>query len=285
MSTVWLNGKLVPRSAASIPVDDLGFLYGAACFETMRAAGGAIFRLGRHIRRLEAGLDAMGVHAPGRATLTGAVRETLEANGLVGGSTEARVRLTVSAGPGNGRPDLAAASAPTVLITAEPLPAPPGPARLAVVTQRLDEQRPLREAKTANYLTLLLALREARAAGCDDALLINHRGHVAEAATANLFAVAVGTLVTPPLDDGPLPGITREAVLECAAAIELPAVERSQTLEQLLEASELFITNSVVGVRPVRAVDGRWSARACPGPVTSALDAAYRRLVRTEGEV
>lgn len=285
MSTVWLNGELIPRSAASIPVDDLGFLYGAACFETMRATGGAIFRLGRHLQRLAAGLDAMGVHAPPRATLTGAVRETLEANGLDGGSAEARVRLTVSAGPGDGRPDLAAASAPTVLVTAEPLPAPPGPARLMVATQRLDEQRPLREAKTANYLPLLLALREARAAGCDDALLINHRGHVAEAATANMFAIVGGTLVTPTLDDGPLPGITREAVIECAAAIELAAVERSQTLDQLIEASEVFITNSVVGVRPVRAVDGCWSAGACPGPVTSALDVAYRRLVRTESEV
>ncbi len=283
MSTVWLDGALVPREAASVSVDDLGFLYGAACFETMRVAAGTVFRLERHLDRLETGLEALAVPPPPRATLREAVAATLDANALAdGAAVGARVRLTVSAGRGSGRPDLAAPSAPTVLVVGEPLPAPAGPARLALVSQRLDERRPLRGAKTANYLLSLLALAEARAAGCDEALLLNHRGHVAEAATANLFAAVEGVLVTPPLVDGPLSGVTREAVLECAAAAAVPVAERSLTLADLLSVDELFLTSSIVGVRPVSAVAGRWLAAECPGPLTSTLAAAYDRLVRSE---
>ena len=277
-STVWLDGALLPRAQASVSIDDLGFLYGAACFETMRAVAGRVFRLERHFERLESGLAALSVTPPPRETLREAVRATLEANALA----EARVRLTVSAGRGTGRPDLTAPAAPTVLVVTEPRADPPAAARLAVASQRLDERRPLPGAKTANYLLSLLALAGARERGCDDALLLNHAGHVAEAATANLFAVIDGELVTPPLDDGPLPGITREAVLGCAAALPLRVSQRSLTLEQVLDAGELFLTSSVFGPRPVAAVDERWRAERCPGPVTASLSVAYERLVQAE---
>ena len=277
-STVWLDGALLPRAEASVSIDDLGFLYGAACFETMRASAGRVFRLERHLERLASGLAALGVRPPSRETLCEAVQATLEANALA----EARVRLTVSAGRGAGRPDLSAPSAPTVLVVAEPRLAPPAAARLAVAPQRLDERRPLRGAKTANYLLSLLALAGAREGGSDEALLLNHAGHVAEAATANLFAVIEGELVTPTLDDGPLPGVTREAVLECAQALRVRASERSLTLERVLGADELFLTNSVAGVRPVAAVDERWRAERCPGPITAAVSVAYERLVQAE---
>ena len=107
---VWLDGRLLPRGEAGVSVDDLGFLYGAACFETMRARDGAIFRLDRHFDRLARGLALLGVESPGRAALRSAITATLAANAL----SEARVRLTVSAGRGSGRPDLVAAAAPTI---------------------------------------------------------------------------------------------------------------------------------------------------------------------------
>ena len=286
MSVVWLDGALIPREVASVSVDDMGFLYGAACFETMRAPAGTVFRLERHLDRLKSGLEALAVPPPPRATLREAVAATLDANAPGAGEDGAvfgvRVRLTVSAGRGSGRPDLSAPSAPTVLVVGEPLTAPPGPTRLAVASQRLDQHRPLREAKTANYLLSLLALAEARAAGCDEALILNHRGHVAEAATANLFVAVDGVLVTPPMDDGPLPGVTREAVLECASASAIPVAERTLTLDDLASVDELFLTNSIVGVRPVSAVEDLWRAGERPGPLTAALAAAYDRLVRSE---
>lgn len=278
MTVAWLDGTLVPREEARISVDDLGFLYGAACFETMRAFEGVPFRLERHLDRLEAGLAALHVPAPPRPALRAAIEAALSANAL----RDARIRLTVSAGRGAGRPDLRSPAAPTVLVVAEPAPADPPPARLAVASIRIDEARPLAAAKTANYLPSLLALDEARTAGCDEALLLNRRDRVIEGATSNLFAVRDGRLLTPPLTDGPLPGVTREAVLECAARLDIPFDERSLTLDDLAAADELFLTNSVAGIRPVAAIAERWRGTAVPGPLTIALQAGYRRLVRLE---
>jgi branched-chain amino acid aminotransferase len=278
VSVVWLDGALVPREDARISVDDLAVLYGASCFETMRAVAGVVFRLDRHLDRLEAGLAALLVVAPARDTLRAAIRDTLAANGL----DDARIRLTVTAGRGVGRPDLRSTRGPTILVVADRAPEDSPPARLAVASFRIDEARPLAFAKTANYLPSLLALDEARAAGSDEAVLLNRRGHVAEGATSNLFAVVDGRVVTPPLSDGPLPGVTREVVIECATRLAVPSEERSLTLQALAAADELFLTNSVVGVRPVATVAGRWHGASVPGPVTAALQAGYARLVSIE---
>ena len=278
MTLVWLDGALVERSEARVSIDDLGFLYGAACFETMRAYEGVAFRLDRHLERLAAGLAALGVRPPSRNALTEAVSATLAANGL----REARIRLTVTAGSGAARPVVDPAARPAVLVVAEPAPVDLPPAVLAVAAVRIDEQRPLRGAKTVNYLPSLLALAEARTKGADEALLLNTAGAIAEAAASNVFAVYAGTLVTPPLHDGGLPGITRAAVIECARALDVPVEERSLTPHRLTEAGELFLTNSVAGVRPVALVAGRWHARQAPGPVTARLAEAYARLVGRE---
>ena len=276
MLQVWLDGALVPRAEARVSIDDLGFLYGAACFETMRAFNGVVFRLERHFDRLEAGLARLGVVAPGRAALRAAIEATLAANAL----REARIRLTVSAGRGQGRPDLASAEAPTVLIVAEPAPPELPPARLLVASHRLDAGRALATAKTANYLLSLVALAEARAAGCDEALMLNHAEEIAEGATSNVFLVVGGALVTPRIEDGPLPGVTREVVLECAARLGLAAEERATGLHALSAADEVFLTNSIVGLRPVASVLDWWDAPALPGLVTSALTREYAALTR-----
>lgn len=283
---VWLNGALLPRSEASVPIDDRGFLYGAACFETLRAVGGAVFRLGRHLDRLEAGLRAMGVDPPPRNALEAAIAGTLEANAL----PEARVRLTVSAGTGGARPGLGPAGAPLVLVTAQPIPEAVAPARALVARGvRVTADRPLPFAKTVNYLGPLLALEEARRAGLDQALLLDLEDEVVEASTANLFAVLAGEdgdglLVTPPLEAGALPGVTREAVLECARGLGLETAERRLPLAELLAAREALLANSIVGVQPLAELrDGERSHHfEAPGPVTRALAAAYREAVARE---
>ncbi len=278
MTLVWLDGALVPRDEARVSIDDLGFLYGAACFETMRAFEGVVFRLDRHFARLEAGLAALGVPSPGRPSLTAAIEAALAANEL----REARLRLTVSAGRGAGRPDLSSPTAPTVLVVAEPLPPDPAPARLAVASFRIDAGRPLAFAKHANYLASLLALSEARAAACDDALLLNHDGHIAECATSNLFLVRDGMVITPAVSDGGLPGITREAILECASRAGIGVEERSMTLDAIAAADEVFVTNSIVGLRPVASVLDTWDASAAPGVHTLRLARVYTSLVHEE---
>ncbi len=280
---VWLNGSLLPRSEASVPIDDRGFLHGAACFETLRAFGGSVFRLGRHLDRLEAGLRAMGVEPPPREALEAAIAGTLEANAL----PEARVRLTVSAGAGGARPGLEPGGAPLVLVTAQPAPEAVAPARALVA--RVTADRPLPFAKTANYLGPLLALEEARRAGLDQALLLDRDGEVVEASTANVFAVLAGedgegVLVTPPLEAGALPGVTREAVLECARGLGLEIAERRLPLAELLAAREALLTNSIVGVQPLAELrDGEHGREfEAPGPVTRALAEAYREAVARE---
>lgn len=277
MPLVWLDGALRERAEATVSIDDLGFLYGAACFETMRAFGGVVFRMPRHLDRLDAGLTAMGVQPPDRAMLADAVMVTLRANGL----RDARIRLTVSAGRGIGRPDVTGAAAPTVLVVAEPPPADPAPARLIVVSQRIDPARPLPSAKTANYLVSVLALAEARAGGGDEALLLGPRGDAVEAATANLFAFVDGQLLTPPLAAGPLPGVTREVLLECARSLRFSARERRLPRALLERADEVFLTNSVTGVRAVAAIEGWWTATGA-APHTYALSTAYRDIVTRE---
>ena len=280
---VWLNGSLLPRAEARVPIDDRGFLYGAACFETLRASGGAVFRLGRHLDRLEAGLRAMGADPPPRDVLRAAIGGTLEANAL----PEARVRLTVSAGTGGARPGLETADALLVLVTAQPVPEAVAPSRALVV--RVATDRPLAFAKTANYLGPLLALEEARRAGLDQALLLDRAGEVVEASTANVFAVLGGEggeslLVTPPLEAGALPGVTREAVLECARGLGLETEERRLPLAELLAAREALLTNSIAAVQPLAELrDGerRYEFEA-PGSATRALIEAYRELVARE---
>ena len=151
-----------------------------------------------------------------------------------------------------------------------------------MVSQRVEGGRPLASAKTANYLASVVALREARAAGADEALLLGARGDAVEAATANLFVVMAGVLLTPPLSAGPLPGITRQAVLECARALGLPIQERRLSPQVLTAADEMFLTSSVVGIRPVAVVLGQWEREGVPGPHTYALREAYRELIRGE---
>lgn len=281
----FVNGELLPRSQATVSIDDASVRYGAACFETMRATNGRVFRLAAHLDRLRAGLQAMRVTPPSAESLTAAVTTTLEANQL----TEARVRLSVSAGPMPG-PNLTEAGPPTTIVVTDPVPdamsdAAPSPVALAISSLRVDPGRPLAAAKTAQYLIYLLARAEARDAGADDALLLDPSGDVCETAIANLFAVIDGRLVTPALTSGPLPGVTRSVLLEIADRERLPVEQRALPLEQLTRATEVFLTNSIVGVQPVSSIarDGEtlWRPDAAP-EVTPRLAESYAGVLAAE---
>lgn len=284
----WVDGAVVPREEARVSIDDFAVRYGAACFETMLASGGRVFRLASHLSRLEDGLRAMGVEAPDRAILERAIDETLAANALIGAS----VRLTVTAGSGH-IPALSAAVAPSIIVTADPLPPPRVPPRLRVVSTRIDARRPLRGVKTSQFLPYLLARAEARAAGADDAVLLNHDGAIVEAATANLFVLRDGALHTPMLEDGPLPGVTRDALIEVARSLGVSVVERTLGLGDLAQAEAILLTSSIVGI--VRAASLLatppeapshldWTARAPEPSLVARLVEAYEALVRDERE-
>ncbi len=279
---VYLNGSLVPLADARIAVMDYGFLYGYGLFETMRAYGGKVFRLDRHLERLAGSAETLGI-AVDKSVLKDAVTETIHANGL----SNARIRLTLSIGEGGMVPDPASCGKPTVLVVTtdyHPLPEEVYEKgyRAMVSSVRRNSRSTISGMKSLNYLESMLARQEARAAGVDEAICLNEDGFLAEASTSNVFLVGDGALKTPGLTSGILPGVTREAVLELAGRLGITAVEDDITLDELLQADEAFITNSVMEVMPLTEVDGKPIGTGKSGEITGKLIMGYKELVRGE---
>lgn len=279
---VYLNGSLVPRADARIAVMDYGFLYGYGLFETMRAYRGKVFRLDRHLERLTDSAEMLGI-AVDKSVLKNAVMDTVKANGL----SEARIRLTVSIGEGGTVPDPASCGEPTVLVVAgeyQPLPDEVYEKGYRVIVSSIhrNSQSPVSQIKSLNFLENMLSRQEARTAGVDEAICLNEKGMLAEAGMSNVFMVVDGTLKTPGIASGFLPGVTREAVLEIARKLEIPVSEDDITLDELFQADEAFLTNSVMEVMPLTEVDGKLIGSGTPGQVTWKLTAAYEEMVWRE---
>ena len=279
---IYFNGHLVPRAEAKLSPFDHGFLYGYGLFETMRAYEGHIFRLDRHLTRLRCSAESLGLRAKLDAfDLENACVETLQANKL----KDARVRLTITAGEGDMTPDLNTCSNLTVLVAAKnfvPLPPEKYEQGFKAVLSflRRDSQSPLSRLKCTCYVSNILARMEAKAAGCDEAIMLNELGYIAEGSTANIFLVSKGELSTPSLESGILPGITREAVLEIARDLNIKAVERQVELGELSRAEEAFVTNSIIEVMPLTWLNGEPIGTGKPGKLTRNLMAAYKELVK-----
>jgi branched-chain amino acid aminotransferase len=282
---VWLDGRVVEGSEASIPVTDHGFLYGDGIFEGMRVWSGRLFRFEEHLARLSAGSRAIGLEIPGGL---GAVREAVTQTVRAHGEADAYVRLIVTRGEGALGVDPTTCPQPRLLCIVDRVRIYPQEALLrgiSLVTSSL--RRPAGDAldprvKSLNYLNNALAKREARLRGADEALLLGEGGRVAEASVANVFAVRRGALATPPASDGALEGIVRGSVLEIAAAEGIPAVERTLGRFDLFAADELFLTGSGAGIVPVASLDGQ-PIGAGPGPVTKHVRDAFERLARSTG--
>jgi len=278
---VYFNGHLVPRAEAKLSPFDHGFLYGYGLFETMRAYEGHIFRLDRHLTRLRCSAESLGLRAKLDAfDLENACVETLQANKL----NDARVRLTITAGEGDMTPDLNTCSNLTVLVAARNfVPLPPERYeqgfKAALSFLRRDSQSPLSRLKCTCYASNILARMEAKAAGCDEAIMLNELGYIAEGSTSNIFLVSGGELSTPSLESGILPGITREAVLEIARDSNIKTVERQVELGELSRAEEAFVTNSIIEVMSLTRFNGEPIGTGKPGKLTRNLMAAYKELV------
>ena len=279
---VYINGNLVPLSQTVISPLDYSFLYGYGLFETIRTYGGFVFRLDKHLNRLAGSAKRLGIPTV-TAGLKEAVTATLQANKL----SDARIRITVSIGEGGIAPDMRQCQKPTVLVVAEHYK--PHPERVystgfkAIVSSLVRYSRsPLSIIKSANYLENMLAKQEATAAGADEAIRLNEKGFLAEASMSNVFLIADGKLMTPPLESGILPGITREAVIELASRLGINTIKRDITIEELFQAQEAFLTNSLIEVMPLTEIDGKPVASGKPRLITERLRAVYRKLVLDE---
>jgi branched-chain amino acid aminotransferase len=281
---IYLNGDLIPRSQAKISPFNHGFLYGYGLFETMRAYGGSIFRLDRHLARLHEAAETLGIASELAAFDLGkACHDVLKANKLA----EARIRLTATAGEGDMVPNPDTCRGVTIFIAAQKLIPPPPESykrgySAILSSYRRNSRSPLSGLKSTSYLENFLARQEARAAGVNEVVLLNEKGFVAEGSSTNIFLVNGETLITPSIESGVLPGITREAVLELAQTIGIMSPVRQVELGELIEADEAFLTSSTIETMPLTRLDDKPIGSGKPGPVTRQLMSSYQELVARE---
>ncbi len=280
---VWLDGRIVDGADARIPVTDHGLLYGDGIFEGMRVYGRRVFRLGDHLRRLAMSAKALGLELPGGADAIGKiVLETARAYDR----DDAYLRLVVTRGEGDLGLDPTTCPRPRVICIVDQLriyPKEKVEAGLELVTASV--RRPAADAldprvKSLNYLNNVLAKREARLRGADEALILNAAGTVAEASAANVFAVRAGSLRTPPCSDGALEGITRASVLEIAVSEGIDAGEQTLGRFDLLGADEVFLTGTGARNVGINSLDGQLIGDGAR-PVTRRLSRAFDPFVAT----
>jgi branched-chain amino acid aminotransferase len=281
---VWINGKLYAKEDARISVYDHGLLYGDGVFEGLRSYGGNVFRLEQHLARLWNSAKAILLEIPlSRQEIGRAIDETLKVNGLADGY----IRLIVTRGAGSLGLDPNRTADPQVIIITDLIKVYPDELYregLEIITASTLRNHPAAlnpRIKSLNYLNNILAKIECMQAGCMEALMLNHKGEVAECTADNIFLVRGGTLVTPPTDAGVLEGITREAVIELARASGREVREVPITRHDVYIADECFLTGTAVEVIPVVKVDSRKIGSGTPGPVTRDLKERFHKLARS----
>jgi len=281
--TIFMNDRLVPEAEARISVFDHGLLYGDGVFEGLRSYAGRVFRLDAHLDRLWASARAICLEIPlAKEAMAQAVIDTLAANKLEDGY----IRLIVTRGAGTLGLDPNRCSNPQVIIIADTISLYPqefyeqGLRIVTAATQRIQSAALSPRIKSLNYLNNIMAKLEGLQAGCVEALMLNHKGEVAECTGDNVFVVRSGRLLTPPPDAGILEGITRNAVMELAHAAGIDCREATLTRHDLYTAEECFLTGTAAEVIPVVAIDGRPIGSGVPGPVTRRLKDDFHALVR-----
>ncbi len=283
---VAIDGVLRSPDQATVSAYDRGFLYGDAVFEVFRTYGGKPFALDEHLARLRRSAERVFIPMPvDDATLRHEIEEALGA----AGNDESYVRLVLTRGSGPLSLDPDSAAHPLRVLYVEPVVPPPrdayvqGVTLVSVHTRRATDETSAAGAKVSNYLANLLALREAKAKGAHEALVVDARGHVVEGASSNVFVVSKGRLATPPESAGILVGITRAHVLAAARALGMPVEERELEPADVYGADEVFITSSIRELLPVVRVDDRDIGSGKPGPTARALHRRFRDDVGMRG--
>ena len=280
---VYINGQLVPKEDAKISVYDHGFLYGDGVFEGMRSYAGKVFRLEEHLDRLWDSARAICLEIPTTPEKLGqAVMDTLAANNI----TDGYIRLVVSRGAGYLGIDPRKTSDPQVIIITDSITLYPDEFYengMEIVTASTIRNHPAAlnpRIKSLNYLNNVLAKLEGAQAGCVEALMLNHKGEVAECTGDNIFIVKNCEILTPPIDAGILEGITRNAVIELAEEAGIAVHQQAMTRHDVYTADECFLTGSAAEVIPVVKVDNRAIGDGTPGPISRDLKKRFHKLTR-----
>jgi len=284
---IYIDGNFLDEKSAKISVFDHGLLYGDGIFEGIRAYNGRVFKLKEHIDRLFYSAKAIMLEIPiSHAQMTTDVVETCRKNKIRDGY----IRLVVTRGIGSLGLNPKSCRKPSVIIIADKIQLYPaelyekGLDIITVPTTRNHHNSVNPAIKSLNYLNNILAKIEANNAGCEEAIMLNSEGYVAECTGDNIFIVKDNHLFTPPLSAGALYGVTRRTVIDIALNAGIKVSEPNLTRYDLFNADECFVTGSAAELVPVRKIDGRIIGSGKPGPVTRDLVTRYRALTKTSGE-
>jgi len=284
---IYIDGRFYDERNARISVFDHGLLYGDGVFEGIRAYNGRVFKLKEHIDRLFCSAKAILLNLPlPHAALMKAVVETCRRNKLRDGY----IRLVVTRGVGTLGLNPNKCKKPSVIIIADKIQLYPaelykrGMEIVTVATTRNLNNALNPAIKSLNYLNNILAKIEANIAGCEEAIMLNSEGFVAECTGDNIFMLKGGHMSTPPLSAGALYGITRGVVLELARAAGIPVGEPNLTRYDFYNADECFLTGTGAELIPVTKIDGRVIGKGRPGPITRKLVTKYHALTQVSGE-
>jgi branched-chain amino acid aminotransferase len=282
---VYINGKLFDKSEAKVSVFDHGLLYGDGVFEGIRAYSGRVFRLQQHVDRLYESAKGIHLEIPiPREAMADAIRQTLASNNLL----DAYIRVVITRGAGSLGLDPRKTTDPQVIVITDKIALYPpelyehGLKIITAATTRNHPNAVNPRIKSLNYLNNILGKIEATQAGCLEALMLNHKGELAECTGDNVFVVQHGQIHTPSADSGILEGITRAAVIELARAAGYTVIERTMDRLDVFKAEECFLTGTAAELIPVVECDGRVIGNGRPGPITRELRERFHALVREE---
>jgi branched-chain amino acid aminotransferase len=284
---IYINGKFYDKENAKISVFDHGLLYGDGVFEGIRSYARRVFKLKEHIDRLFESAQSIMLKIPlTREQMIKAVVATIKINKL----DNAYLRLVVSRGEGDlGLDPRKCLKGPTVIIIADKIALYPeklyrdGLSIVTVPTVRNLPEALNPQIKSLNYLNNILAKIEAGNAGCDEAIMLDSLGYVAECTGDNIFVVKNGHLYTPPQCMGTLRGITRDSILEIARKERISAHEHVITRHEVYISDECFLTGTAAEIVPVVKVDGRVIGTGKPGKLTLSLMKKFKELTAKDG--
>ncbi|MBQ17604.1 MAG: branched-chain-amino-acid transaminase [Planctomycetaceae bacterium] len=281
--SVYINGSLVPAAEATVSVFDHGLLYGDGVFEGIRVYDGNVFLLQDHVNRLYESAQAIRLSIPiTNDQMVAAVNDTVTANQI----SDGYVRLVVTRGAGTLGLDIRKTSDPVVIIIADTITLYPpeiyenGMPLVTASTIRNHPGALNPRIKSLNYLNNILAKIEGTDAGCVEALMLNHKGEVAECTGDNVFIIKNGLIRTPPTDAGILEGITRNTVIGLAREAGHDVRETALVRHDIYTSDECFLTGTAAEVIAVVSLDGRQIGSGVPGPITQDLRDRFQLLTR-----
>lgn len=283
---IWLDGSIVDESEAKISVFDHGILYGDGIFEGIRFYEGRVFRLTEHIERLFLSAKAILLKLPWTVEeVCEYTLDTIRANGLKDGY----IRLVITRGVGDLGLNPYLCEVPSMFIIASGITLYPDELYengLEVVTCSTRRPTPASlspQVKSLNYLNNVMAKVEALKAGAKEGLMLNEQGYVAECTGDNVFIVKKGEVITPPVSDGSLDGITRQVIFDLCRELGISIREASLTRYDIYTADESFLTGTAAETIPMVMLDEREIGNGRPGELSLKLIHAFRKLVRSEG--